>query len=573
MSRIRLAFVLLCFVFCLTACEKAITTTINTITSLTTEPTEAGTTTKRPLRDDETSNIILDFDLSQVSFETPKKSISLNSVLSDHAVLQQEKPIRVFGSGTPGSIALSKLVCDSDPSVSYQNYAIVDQFGHYVMELESLSASFETYTLTVSDTVHEIKISDLLIGEVWIAAGQSNMAIKVKEMYQGAETMEAASNEQIRIFYQAEGQDNGNYPSNPFNDVIQGSWMVADLGENIANCSAIGYKFATELFRLLKEVRLSVPVAIINTAKGGSKIQSWLPKSLIQTNSTFKSYVQNAGYSFDELPYDSNNWTNYNQPSALYNVKVAPLFNYQIKGVLWYQGESDASYNITKIALPMLMDCWSKGFNQNDELLDFVFIQIAPYDGTDPANGDSTQNLWNTSWPEQRLGQLDVVKMEKYSATSVIVPIYDISLNWEAPAEQFLWTNPIHPLTKIPVGERAGKIAYSRFYYGVVDFEAPMVESFEYDATSITITFSHVAKGLSLFKNAEQGVKTVEIFHKNGARETVSCTIIDTNRIRITGVDTTDINYVSYSYQTRNELSNLGNSFGTPAVPFKLKLE
>jgi len=100
-----------------------------------------------------------------------------------------------------------------------------------------------------------------------------------------------------------------------------------------------------------------------------------------------------------------------------------------------------------------------------------------------------------------------------------------------------------------------------------------MIESFIYDASSITITFSHVARGLALFKNASLGVTTLEIFHKNGIRQSVACTILDANRIQIQGIDTADISYFAYSYLTRNESSNLGSSYGTPAIPFKIKLE
>lgn len=573
-KKITLILCLCCFMLAFSGCDRKTETTTD-LTESTTITTTEGTpvTTTDPLREDETANIILDFDLSGVSYLAPAKAITLHSVLSDHAVLQQGKPIRVFGKGTPGSIALGKLVKDSDPSVSMQNYAIVDEFGNYVMELGAYTASFDTYTLTVSDTVHEIKITDLLIGEVWIAGGQSNMAIKVSEMNEGTATMTAAANNQIRIFYQDIGNDNGQYPSVPANDVRNGVWKAADLGSNIAECSAIGYSFATELYRLLKEERLSVPVAIINTAKGGSKIQSWLPRAAMLANSVLKNYVLSQQYTFDDEPYDSTNWNNYNHPSALYNTKIAPLFQFQIKGVLWYQGESDANYNATLIALPLLIDTWSAGFNQNEELLDFVFVQIAPYDDTDPFLGESTRNSYMTTWPAQRQAQLDVARMEKYAPHTCIVPIYDISLVWEAPSTQFLWTHPIHPLTKIPVGLRCGKVAYSKYYYGVVDFEAPLIESFTYDATSITITFSHVARGLALFKNASLGVTTMEIFHKNGIREYVACTILDANRIQIQGIDTSDVEYFAYSYLTRNEMSNLGSSYGTPAIPFKIKLE
>lgn len=518
-------------------------------------------------------DILLDFDLNGIDYEAPVERISLHSVLSDHAVLQQKKPIRIFGNATPESIVLAKLVNNTDQSISYQNYVIVDSQGDFVLELSAISASFDSYTLIVSDTVHEQKINDLLIGEVWIAAGQSNMGLKVSEMESGQTTMDSADNQRIRIFYQAEGDHNGMYPYQPAEDVIDGVWKTADSGANIAMCSGVGYSFARELFRLLQEERLNVPIAIINVAKGGSNMHSWLPREAMISSDPIEANVLSRGWSFSQTGWNQKGWENYNQPSALFNQKIAPLFQFQIGGVLWYQGESDAFYNPSIYSIPLLIDTWSQGFNQNDELLPFVMIQLHPYDGTDPLQGVPTQNYANLAYPNHRQAQFDVARMVRYSSTTVLVPIYDISLKWDVPETQFLWTDPIHPTTKIPVGERAGKAAYTQFFYGAVDFLAPMVESFEYDATTITITFAHTARGLKTFKNSELGVTTVEIFRTNGTRLTVSCVILDNTRIRIEGIDTTQVAYFSYGFLTRNEASNLSSSYGIPAIPFKIKLE
>jgi len=569
-STFLLAFILIgCAATTLSTLSTTFTTT-TLPTTTTVESTLSTTTTVKVLREDETEDILLDFDLSGVDHLAPTAPIDLHSVISDHAVLQQNKSIRIFGSGTPGAVALVKLVKDSDQSVSYMNYGIIGSNGKFLVELPPLTASFNAYTLTVSDTVNEIKVLDLLIGEVWLATGQSNMAMKVSEMEAGVSTMADADNPYIRIFYQYEGDHNGIYPVNPAFDVVGGSWKVADSGANIASCSAVGYSFATELFRLLSEENLSVPIAVMNAAKGGSNMHSWLPRAEMMASDAISTYVINKNLTFSTENYNSYGWDNYNQPSALFNQKIAPLFNFQIKGVVWYQGESDGFYTPTIESIPMLIDTWSAGFNQNDELLPFVLIQLAPYDGQDPFS--SAPNPDYVAYAAHRQAQLDVVKMAKYSASTVLVPIYDISLKWNVPLTQFAYANSIHPTTKIPVGERCGKEAYSRFYYGVVDFLPPMVESFEFDATSITITFSHVANGLKTFKNSESGVTTVSIYLKNGIRVNAVCSIVDANRIRITGIDTTQIAYFAYGYLTRNEQSNLSSSYGIPAVPFKISL-
>ena len=573
-----ISFTILSFVLigCEISSETTTITTLSTSTTTTSSQTttltpSTTTTTTRTLRADETEDIVLDFDLTNVVHATPVSPLSLHSVLSDHAILQQNKPIRIFGSGTPGAVALVKLVKNNNQAISYLNYGMIGSNGKYVVELPALIASFDSYTLTVSDTVNEIKVTDLLIGEVWLTGGQSNMAMEIKEVEDGQLTMDSANNPYIRIFYQYVGDHNGTYPVNPAYDVRNGVWKVADSGENIESCSAIAYAYATELFRLLSEENLSVPIAVINSAKGGSNMHSWLPREAMMATDSIRTYVINKGLTFSTDQYNSSGWENYNQPSALFNQKIAPLFNFQIKGVLWYQGESDGFYSPTIDAIPLLIDTWSAGFNQNEDLLPFVLIQLAPYDGQDPFS--TTPNPDYVAYAAHRQAQLDVAKMAKYSPSTVLVPIYDISLKWDVPLTQFAFANSIHPTTKIPVGERCGKIAYTQFYYGVVDYLAPMIESYEYDATSITITFSHVARGLKTYKNTEFGVTTVSVYLKNGIRQSATCEILDDTHIKITGIDTTNISYFAYGYMTRNEQANLSNSYGIPAIPFKIKLE
>jgi hypothetical protein len=376
----------------------------------------------------------------------------------------------------------------------------------------------------------------------------------------------------IRIFYQAEGLTAENYPYEPAFDVEAGYWIPADKGENIALCSAIGYTFAYELFYQFLAEGSEIPVAIINTQKGGSSIHSWLPREVMMASQPIRDFVLSKNYSFEETVFNTKGTSNYNQPSALFNKKVAPLFDFNINGVIWYQGENDPNYSPSIYSIPALMDSWSEGFNHNNELLPFVLVNLHPYDGTDPFIGESLKNYTTTAYALHRQAQFEIVKNPEYSATTIVIPIYDISLKWNVPTTQFRWKSVIHPTTKKPVGERIAKAAMTMFYECEYDYLPPLYQSHSYDGTSITITFDHVGTTLKTFKDSLNGVTTVEIHLKNGTRQTVTCQIISHNQIQINNIDTSTVSAFSYSNFVRNEMSNLASGFNVPAVPFKVNL-
>jgi sialate O-acetylesterase len=517
-------------------------------------------------------NILQDFDLTGIEYPAVSVPLKLHSLISDHALFQRDKPIRIFGTASPFGLILAKLLKDGDPTQSMLAYSFADELGDFVLELPALYAGFETYTLVVSDTVNEKKIVDLLIGEVWVLGGQSNMGIRVREMDGGVQAMSEAAESQIRIFYQSEGLNAEAYPYVPDKDVKMGIWKRADTGSNIAECSAVGYTFAVELFYTLYARGEQVPIAILNTQKGGSSIHSWLPRQAIVDTPQIRDFVISKGYPLDESGWNQREAQNYNQTSALFNRKVAPLFNFNVKGVVWYQGENDPLYDPTIYAIPLLMETWSEGFNRNDELLPFVLIQLHPYDGSDPFLGESTKNYTSLGYPGHRLAQFEIARSEAYKDSVVVIPIYDVSLLWNVPTSQFQWKSVIHPVTKRPVGERAAKAVWTAFYGGNIDYRAPLLSEVSFAAQSITMTFDHVGMGLRTFKDSSQGVTTVEIHLTNGVRQTVTCEIVSGNQIRITGVDTSTVVSVSYSHFTRNEASNLASSYNVPVIPFKVDL-
>lgn len=576
---------LFCFItatitgFVLVGCHSVETTTLTTTEQSTTTTTTTTTTTSIPqtistvnTTRDQTTNIALDFDLESLSYQEPSKQFSLHSMISNNVIFQQEKEIHIFGEAEPGTLILVKLTKDSNQTNYLTNYVLVPDDGKWIVTLPSLIASYDTYTLTISDTIHETYITNCLIGEVWLISGQSNMELKVTEMDLGYELFKDVNEEYIRIFNQTRLDNNSNFSYTPTYDVRNGNWKIANSYNNISNCSGIGFSFAFRTLYTFIQQGKQVPIAIINTPIGGSQIHSWLPREEVQNSSILTTYVNSKGYETNTSGWNGHGWNNHNQVSANFNEKIAPLTNFNIRGVAWYQGESDPVYQENVLAIKALIDSWSKSFNKSNELLYFALIQIAPYDGADPLLGNSTNNYWYTGFADQRRAQFEVAMDSKYSEKVIIVPIYDIDLKWDVPSTQFLWADPVHPIVKLPVGQRLSKIVMSFVYLHDEDNLAPIIDTLTVGSDWITITFKNVGDGLKLFKESSSGVTTVEVIQNNGLRVSVSATIISTNQIVISNLNISEVKYVCYSNFSRNELSNLSNSNLIPAIPFVINI-
>ncbi len=512
------------------------------------------------------------FNIEGIKFIKPNKKFILHSLISDHVVFQSDKEIEIFGLAQEGTIILVKLTSDSDENISYEGYTLVDETHEWMIKLPALTSSFNTYTLTVSDTVNTEVVKDILIGEVWVLAGQSNMGIRVKEMDEGLVTMALANEKFIRIFYQDESLNAEEYPYLKDYDVKGGIWKKADSGENIATCSAVGYTFAYELFNRLNSESNHVPLAIINTQKGGSSIHAWLDRDIVLKNEHIKNFVLSKNYSLDDDKWNTFDKKNYNQVSALFNRRVAPLMKKSIKGIIFYQGENDPYYDPMIYSLRELIDSYSRGFNKNDDLLYFGLIELHPYDGVDYILGPSEKKYNVLGFAQHRQAQINVALDKKYQEHVTIIPIYDISLKWNVEKSQFAYTSLLHPVCKKPVGKRTGQIIYSFCYAKDDRYLAPIYDTHEYDQNSITITLKNVGDGLLTFKNSSEGITTVEVILNNKERVSVKAEIISKNQIRITNVNTANVLKFAYSNFSRNEESNLANSEKIPALPFVISL-
>ncbi len=497
--------------------------------------------------------------------------IELHLLIDDNMILQQEKEIRIFGK-TNKLINVDAVLINDITGDSYDTSTISDEEGIFLITFPKLKASFQTYTLQVSNEDEACMVRGILIGEVWMAAGQSNMEMKVHEI-DNANDYINANNNHIRIFSQKWYQSNEDFSNEPLFQPVDGRWYIPNsktiVDRKIDRTSAIGYVFACELYNDFLKQNKEVPIGVICTARGDTAIQSWLPKYQIENNEILKqSIIEDSevkfNHGFTKEEWNKHNDNNVHQPSALFNQVIAPLTNYNLKGILWYQGESDCTHNHEIYNLSNLLDSWNKEFKHNEEDINFVLFQLAAYDGNDYRTNKIDENF--ISFRDYRQMQFNMIN--KYD-NALLVPIYDQSLKFEESTGYFEGeAHPIHPVTKVEIAKRAEQMALSKFYLKDNLNKAPMYDSYEIKDNKIIVSFKDVEKGLELFK----GDKVVDccVVLKDNTYLNVEANLIN-NKLEY-NIENLDIKGFGYSYLSRNENSNIRDKNTILLIPFYVEI-
>ena len=365
--------------------------------------------------------------------------VSMPSFFSDNMVLQQQSDITLTGCAAKNT-EVRITTSWNGKSISVDS----DAEGRWTAHIETPKAG-GSYEITISDG-QELKLENILIGEVWFCSGQSNMEMPVKGFdgqavdYSDEYIMKAKPSTPIRMFIadSKDGQWIRQYSKTPQED-CKGEWLE-HTPENVGNTSATAYFFA----HYLQEV-LDVPVGIIVSSRGGSNIESWMSsKSLSKYEDIDLSILDNE----EKITNDTST------PSVLYNVKLAPFHNYKIKGFLWYQGESNRN-NVGQYKSLMHSFVNDVRTLWKDKELPFYFVEIAPFNYEGP-NGTSGAKM-------REVQQQCMLEIDHCSMVSTL----DIG-----------HPTIIHPNQKTTVGKRLALQALSRTY-GMkgLDYKTPVYKS------------------------------------------------------------------------------------------------
>ncbi len=399
--------------------------------------------------------------LNVLCISTIQAKVKLPAIVSSNMVLQRNTTVKLWGWAS----ANEKIVIKTTWLKKEINIT-ADREGNWDTEVET-TLSTTPQTITISSKESYIELDNVVFGEVWLCSGQSNMFQSLKG-YSGQptfgsnRTIATSANPDLRLFtVHKKGS------KLPISNVdLYSGWDQANPN-NVSNFSAVAYFFGKQLQEIL-----DVPVGLIHTSWGGSMVQAWMSKDVLQ------DFEQIA---IEDI--DISKKTNH-IPTALFNAMIYPLIPYTIKGVLWYQGESNRLEPVYyKKLFPAMVKDWRAKWGIGD--FPFYYVQIAPY-----LYGDNNvfQEVENTAFlREAQLGCLDIIP------NSGMVVTLDIGDR-----------KSIHPPKKEEVANRLLYNALNQTYeYSAIDHAGPILESEEVKDNGIFLKFKNAEKGLYCFDTLE----------------------------------------------------------------------
>ncbi len=487
------------------------------------------------------------------SFDLPStvKRLKMPDVFGDYMMFQRNKPIRIWGLAPAGENIGIRLFDKNGECVSAKGVVSYED-NSFIAELPAKEASTDEYTLKINCGATERKYEHILIGEVFLASGQSNMQVTLADTYEGEELLKKADNKNIRIYnppiMPKVSDDAYSYSLCFETECGVQNWTRGDdkTVSGLGSVSAIGYSCAIELFARIRENEgKNVPVGFLNLPVGGTSILSWLPRYAAE-NSDLKREI---GSDYSE--YSEEKTMNYSRFTALFNSKIAPVINMNISSLIWYQGETDAGRrDMYALALEELVKDYGTEFRF--EKMPAVVCHIAPFNTGAYTTDVLGTTYFNTVFDDFVLSSED---------TRALVALYDCDLRYEK--GDFA---TIHPRVKQEIGVRCGKALFGLLNGGdnTNGFTSPIFKSSEKDGDSLVVTFSHVGDGLI----SEGRINGFSVAGKDKAFFAAEAEIIAKDKIRLSSRYVSEPEYCSYAYSSLNMKANLKNKDGFAVSPF-----
>jgi sialate O-acetylesterase len=367
--------------------------------------------------------------------------LRLPALFADNMVFQRNTEAPIWGWAYPGA-EVSIRASWNDEEVKVK----ASSMGTWSATLRTPDAG-GPYTVTVSAN-SELTITNVMVGEVWICSGQSNMEWSMSAAADGREDIASANVPGVRLFHAPKA--GADYPQ----AIGEGTWKVT-TPESVAGFSAVGYYFGRRLHE-----ELGVPIGLINVSWGGTPAEVWIPEDRVTSNPRFVE--ANAKQRKDPR------WPS--QPGVVYNAMIHPLVPAAIAGAIWYQGEGNtADPFVYKDLMQQLIEGWREAFKKD---FPFYYVQIAPFTYGEFESG--------TLIREQQVKLLEVPKTGMVVISDHVENVKDI-----------------HPRYKKPVGERLANLALSDTY-GRNDIIArsPVYKRMAIEKNRIRIWFDNVPNGL-----------------------------------------------------------------------------
>ncbi len=415
----------------------------------------------------------------------------LPSIFGDRMVIQRDQPIRVWGWDAPGAEVTVSLA-------GREETAVANAEGRWEVELAALPAMAEGTTMTVAGS-STIQLRDILVGEVWLASGQSNMQWRVADSLGAELAIAAAENPALRMITVPR------FGTQERRDDFEGSWTEA-VPETVPGFSAVAYYFGERLQRTT-----GVPVGLIHCSWGGSSAEAWIRRDLLEGDSRFQEEVGRwrdleSTYDYERVQADyrervakwekevetaraegrklparpgmpANVMAGQHRPGNLYAGMLHPLLGFGMRGVIWYQGENNAVDAVRaegyRELFPLLIQNWRDDWGRGD--FSFYWVQLANFRESNPEPAESDWALLRESQTLTMDGMANV-------GQAVAIDLGE--------------ANDIHPRNKREVADRLARWALAKDYGVEMNHRSPQFREMERRGNRLELRFDHVGSGL-----------------------------------------------------------------------------
>lgn len=480
--------------------------------------------------------------------------VKLPSVISENMVLQRGIKVAIWGTAEAGE-EVTVTMGNQKATVK------ADADGKWKVQIGPLEAG-GPFEMKIAGK-NTIEFKNILVGEVWVCSGQSNMQMNVGGCINAKDEIAAADFPKIRLFTVP------NVAMDTPQTDCPGKWAECSP-KNVGGFSAVAFFFGRHLFKTM-----NVPIGLIHTSWGGTPAEAWTSKPTLEADPDYKPILdrhvqqvanypkQKEGYPAQldkwkeiaekakaegktppkkpEMPRDPTAKGNGWMPSGLYNAMIAPLIPYGIAGGIWYQGESNAgrAYQYRKLFAAMIQD-WRKNWGQGD--FPFFWVQLANFTPKTPQPG-------NSDWAELREAQQLTLSLPK-TGTGLAIDIGD--------------AKDIHPKNKQDVGKRLALAALAVAYGKDIPYSGPVYDSMAVEGSAIRLKFKHVNGGLVC-----KGEKLIGFAIAGEDKKFVWADVkIDGETVVVSSPEVSKPVAVRYGWANNPDVS-LYNKADLPASPFR----
>ena len=500
---------------------------------------------KRPAPRSVLAGASLPVILLSLSIEA-RADVKLPAIFGSHMVLQRDQKDRVWGWAEPGE-KVSVEIAGQSKTVD------TGSDGAWQVVLDPMSAG-GPHKMTVKGK-NTVAFEDVLVGEVWICSGQSNMEWGLAISYEGDLAIKAANHPKIRLI--SVPKVGTQEPQKDF----KGKWTIC-TPETVGGFSAVGYFFGRQLHETL-----GVPIGLINDSWGGSACEAWVRRDLLAADPKYAPLLERweqlekaypraiAEYNASlaerrllaakakakgqpeprRLPNPDDQMRGNARPGNLYNGVLKPTIGYGIRGAIWYQGESNL--------FPLMIKNWRDDWGQGD--FPFYWVQLADFLPERPEPQDS-------AWAELREAQTMTMSRLPHTGEAVIIDIGE--------------GRDIHPRNKLHVGLRLARWALARDYGIKIAHQSPTYKSMEKHGNKVVLTFDHVGSGLHSYDVDE--VRGFAIAGTDRKFVWAKGRVIGSNKVEVSSDKVSEPVAVRYAWAD-NPVCNLFSIEGLPATPFR----